>query len=515
MIEGFPPAPARIRLHEPRVAGNSVHFSWEVEGDEGLYRRPNFRLEFPEPLDVAAVPEGLWLRVMLICLHSQWTLLRPCRVEIPRSLPPEEREVWLRLIDAAVWTYEADNAVPGTGDHTQRSRRSVEIVDFGPPAGKLEPSTDRGRTVSSFSGGRDSLTQTAILRELGLDPILVTTISSREGSIEFETDRFYESLAETGRRTGAEMLTVSSDLRSCWDNFHPRAARYSVAVSETADTLLYLAVIVAVAWMRGARLCLLASEAEGQESVRVGGGIVQIEHHSYSMATQTALSRLLAPTGIECTSTTAPLEHFQIHRLLAHRYSELRDLQYSCYQQTSAEQPVCNACFTCFKASLYLISEGVSPSEIGSDGARVVVSRSNWRPYEAAGAHATGTAARVYARRMDDQLVRVLRRIDLDEFARLTDGEHLSPKSRESFEGLRAAAIAAPDPPPEPGYWSEYIDLMPEAIRPGIGSIFSEHFEPRVEPEGEDLVANTKLLLSWLTEPLEAAAPKERPHLSV
>ena len=37
---------------------------------------------------------------MMICLHTQWALLRPCKVVLPFQLPPGEHEFWMRFIDA-------------------------------------------------------------------------------------------------------------------------------------------------------------------------------------------------------------------------------------------------------------------------------------------------------------------------------------------------------------------------------------------------------------------------------
>ncbi len=120
-----------IRLEHPRVSSRAVDFRWTVTPATPLYRRTGFRLEFP--IDVATVPEPLWWRLALACLHSHWALLRPCRVVLPVRLAPGERELWLRLVDALTWSLE-DRAL-GAPDDTRR----VDLVESGPPLAPLAP----------------------------------------------------------------------------------------------------------------------------------------------------------------------------------------------------------------------------------------------------------------------------------------------------------------------------------------------------------------------------------------
>lgn len=493
--------PLTIRLEEPQVEGQVVRFSWSCDPETDFYRRSHFSLEFPAGVDVASVPEGLWLRVMMICLHSHWMLLRPCRVEIPRTLPGNEREFWLRLIDAATWTHEFDRAPAANLSRSEPTRREVEIVDFGPPAGKLLPAGDSGVVVASFSGGRDSLTQLGMLQEAGLNPLLVTTTSRREGSFEFETERFRRVLAETQERTGAELVEVKSDIRDCWMNNHPTAARYRVAVSELTDVLVYFSVCWATAWARGATDVFLGGEAEVQESVRADGGVAQVEHFAYAASTQIALSALAAPTGIANYSLISSLEHFQIHRVLGQRYPELRGLQYSCFQQQAGEN-VCSRCYSCFKSSLYLLSEDIAPAEIELDVNRALSSQPDWAPSDGRSSHTQTSVGRRYVMRMDDHLVRVLRRLDPERVAELAPAGRLSSEAAESLARLRATALAADDPPPEPGYRRGYVELLDEPLRGRIDAILSDHFEPAEPGHYLELLENTKMLGDWLVAPL-------------
>lgn len=494
-----------IRLLEPVVRGNEVEFVWSVEPDNGFYRDPRFTLSFPKSLDISKLPEGIWLRVMFICLHQHWTIQRPCRVVLPRRLPSGEREFWLRMIDAAMWTLENDLDTPDGPTFAERTARSVEIVETGPPAGELSPTAPQGVVAASFSGGRDSLVQTAMLNELGVKPVLVTTKSRREGSIEFETARFHMVLKEAQARMGLEHVEVSSNIRTCFVNNHPSAARYWLAVSELTDTLLYFSACWVVGWVRGAHAVFLASEAETQESIRRDGMVIQSEHFITSGATQRSLSALTAPTGIYYAGLTASLQQFQIQRLLDRRYAELSDLQYSCYMQGPG-QDVCNNCFNCLKTSLHKMADGIAPAEISIDINQVLDARSDWTP-EDDGEHRTSVGM-LFGERLNNHLVRVVRELDPERVAQFAPGGKLDVPALAGLERMRAVASAAPDPPDEPGYRSGYLELLDEPMRSGLARIFGEHFELEPVEEYEHLLANTRLLSDWVAAPLDAGRLK-------
>ncbi|MGK2876955.1 MAG: hypothetical protein ACSLFF_00020 [Solirubrobacterales bacterium] len=494
-----------IRLREPVVRGSEVDFAWSVEPDNGFYRDPQFTLSFPKSLDISKVPEGVWLRVMFICLHEHWAIQPPCRVVLPRRLPTGEREFWLRMIDAARWTLENDLDKPDGPTFAERTVRAVELVETGPPAGELSPAEPQGVVAASFSGGRDSLVQMAMLREIGVTPVLVTTKSSREGSIEFETARFREVLQEAQLRTGFEHVEVSSNMRTCFVNNHPAAARYWLAVSELTDTLLYFSVCWVVGWLRGASGVFLASEAETQESVRRDGMVIQSEHFVTSGATQRALSALTAPSGIYYAGLTASLQQFQIQRLLDQRYADLSDLQYSCFMQEPGED-VCSDCFNCLKTSLHKMSDGSSPAEISIDINRVLDTRSDWSP-EDDGEHRT-SVGKLFGERLNNHLTRVVRELDPERVAQFAPGGKLDPKALAGLERLRATAFDAPDPPGEPGYRAGYLDLLDEPMRSGLARIFDEHFEIEPTEQYAHLLENTRLLSDWIGAPLAAGRLK-------
>jgi 7-cyano-7-deazaguanine synthase in queuosine biosynthesis len=490
-----------IRLSEPVVRGNAVDFEWSLTPDVGFYRSPRFTLDFPDSVDVSRVPEGLWLRVMMTCLYQHWAVLRPCRVVLPRRLPVGEREFWNRMIDASVWAFEIDQDTPDGPTYAQRTSRAVEIVETGPAAGALEAATDRSGAVASFSGGRDSLTQMAMLDELGVESLLVTTTSRREGSIEFETARFRVVLEEVQARTGLERIEIKSDIRTCFVNNHPLVARYGLAASELTDTLLYFATCWATAAARGADSVFLASEAEVQESIRRDGMVVQMEHVGMSGVTQRALSALAAPTGIFYGGLTASLEHFQVQRVLDKRYPQLSDLQYSCYSQQPGED-VCNNCFNCLKTSLHKMSDGSPPAEIQIDLNRVLVTQSDWSPGD--DGEERGSIGSLYADRMNHHLVRVLRELDSDRVSKFAPGGVLSPEAEAGLARLRATAFAAPDPPAEPGYRAGYLELLEEPVSSGMNRLLRELFAAAPPESYGYMLENTRLLSEWIAAPLAA-----------
>lgn len=494
--------PTTIRLDEPRIDGQRVHFTWRSTPTCDIWLRQSFFLEFPDSVDLSQVPEGLWPRVMMLCLYGQWTLIDASRVVLPRQLPPEEIEVWQRMVDAGVWTNEANNQLAGDSSLVQRTSRRCEIVCEGPQAAPLTTTHSPGDLcVASFSGGRDSLTQLAILRELGTLPLLVMTRSEREGSIEFETERFEYVTAEAARRTGAELIEVRSDLRRIVDNFNWRAARYQLAVTEMTDICLYFANCLVVAAARGAGTIYLASESEIQTSARVDGMVIQSLHSIYAEVVHRSLTELFAAGGIAFRNMLGSLEHPQIHRLLALRYGELRDLQYSCYDQAEGED-VCCRCYNCFKMSLCLLNDGIEPSEVGLDLERVLAARRDWVPYGDNSAHAVGLVGPVYSRRLDDHLLRRLRAMTLEDVERLAPGGHLSDRARGDYERLRATAFSFDEPEPESGYLGAYVDLLPEPTAARLHEILGELFERDDSERGRQLLNNTVLLSSWITGPM-------------
>lgn len=496
-------APARtIRFDPPHVDGQRVRFSWSIDPDPGLYTRNEFSITFPARVELGRIPEQLWLRLPLICMHPHFALLRPCNVILPGELPDGEAEFWQRLIDAAIWTLESQVPDPGEASFTTRTRRGVEIASDGPPIGPLPPSPSTGGSVASFSGGRDSITQAALLLDTGQEPLLVTTISHRDGSREFDTGRFRAALDGTRRLTGLDVIEVESDFRANLNNFHPLASRCETAASVISDALLYFVNCLVVAWSRGATDVFLAHEAEGDSSVVRDGMVAQDCYFMYSTATILALDSLIAPAGIRYRNGIAGLEQLQVQQLLNARHPELRDLQYSCWSQEAGED-VCNRCFSCFKAALHLASDGIPPSRIGHDLDTLLIANRDWTPgAQLEHQELINEQHQHTIDWIDGQLVKILRELRQDDLAALVPDGRLSSQARAAFEQLHAMAMARPEPPARPGYLRGFVDLLDDPQRGRLEAIIAEHFEPEPVENYAGELARTKLLSEWVSAPL-------------
>ncbi len=488
-----------IALHEPEIGAHEVRFSWTVTPASELYERSSFYLRFGPEIDLTGVSRELWWRIGLMCLHPHWPLLRPCRVELPVRLPPGEAEFWLRLTDAAVATLEAH--VDGS-----ETARSIELIGTGPLLSAPSPSPGRGDgIVSCFSGGRDSITQAAMLREFGESPTLVSVTSPVGWSTEHDTPRRREVLAAVTTRTGLELVEVHSDLRgNCQNEFV--ASRYGVGVNECTDALLYLGAAVAVAAARGARLVAMASEAELQESVKRRGMVIQTRHFMYSAATHRALSALLETAGVSVASLTNSLFQSQIQRLLAERYPDLRDLQYSCWSMRR-DQAACSQCLECRRIALNLVAAGVAPSEAGIDLVTLLLSLSEWTPGERyLNQEQTQELPRhVVGRAMEMQELRCLAATPPSVVVAMLDGRG-TPDERERAKAIYGRLheyAAACRMEPEPGYLAGYLDLLAAPLRDGLEKIIEAHFAPAAPEHYAAIVTNTRLLSDWIADPLQ------------
>lgn len=487
-----------VTLQAPEVEGQEARFAWTVTPPSALYLRNEFRLRFPDSIDLGAVPEAIWWRVALICLHSHWPLLRPCAVELPVRLTAGERELWLRLLDAEVATLEAY----GGSSNTQRA---IELLDSGLPVQPLAPVPDNGAVAASFSGGRDSLTQTGMLCELGETPLLVATTAPIINSHDHLAKRRHEVMAEIVRRRPVELVEVTSDLRSCWDNQFP-TERFGVGVHEITDTFLYFASALVVAAARGIRHIFLASETEVQETVRRAGQIVQHKHFMYSAPTQRALQALLAPTRIRYSSLTYPLFQFQVQRLLSTRYRDLQDLQFSCWR-VEAHQTACSTCDECWRIALNLMAAGVPPAEAGIDLVELIGAMAAWRPrFDFASndyrGSDPGTPSEGVARTLDSQSLRCLRAVDSKQVAAFI-GESEQPAAGDAllaYEALRDWALSA-EVDPEPGYRAGFLGMLDGRVRDRLTSIFDEHFQRAPETSYEAALGRSTTLAEWIARP--------------
>jgi hypothetical protein len=487
----------RISVQQPGVSEHEVVFRWTVDPSSDLYRVTSFRLNFPDGVPLHEVPAALWWTVALLCLHPQWPLLRPCRVELPVELPPGEREFWLRLLDAAVATLEAHR---GSGN----VERSIELRDRGP---QIRPrhAPDHGAVATAFSGGKDSLLQVGLLTELGQQTIAVTTTSPLPPLSDHQTPRRRSVLEEISRRRNVELVEVGSDFRACWRNDFPGELGYPVAVNELTDAFLYLAAMLVVGWTRGAPRLLLASEAEVQESVVQDERVVQQRHFMYSAATQQAVDALLARYGMRHGSLIYPLRSGQVQRLLWTRYPDLRGLQYSCWRVGPGEA-TCSACSQCLRIALAALAAGGSPAEMGIDLARLLVSMRDWLPSRPSGA---GLPDDQVKRSLHAQVARDLAATPLGKIAReLRARDSRRFISRDTVRALRAYArlrsrvLAEIQPGPAPGYRAGYLALVDAGLRDRVAAIYDEAFPRAPAAEHADLLDRTRSLAGWIAAPL-------------
>lgn len=487
-----------ITLQPPEVSGQEVLFRWTVDPPSDLYRSTSFRLSFPASVPLREVPPALWWTVALLCLHPQWPLLRPCRVELPLELPPGEREFWLRLLDAAVITLEAHR---GSGDVA----RSIELRDEGPRLVRPPSVSDRGAVATAFSGGKDSLLQVGLLTELGEPLIAVTTTSPMPDFSDHVTARRRFVLEEISRRRNVELVEVVSDLRACWRNDFPGEVGYPIAVNELTDAFLYLAATLVVGWTRGAPQLFLASEAEVQETVLRDERVVQHQHFMYSAATQQAVDALLARYGIRYGSLLYPLRSGQVQRLLWTRYPDLRGLQYSCWR-VGPDEATCSACSQCLRIALGALAAGGSPAEMGIDLARLLVRMRDWSPSPLSGAGLPDDQVRAS---LHGQIARDLAAMPLGAVAReLRARDPRRFISRDIVRALRAYArlrsrvLAEIQPGPAPGYRAGYLALVDTRLRDRLAAIYDEAFPRAPAAEHADLLDRTRSLARWIAAPL-------------
>ena len=481
-----------IRLEPPRIDGNSVEFRWTVTPATWLHKRTSFRLDFPDEVDVSAVPEALWWRIGLICLHPLWPLLRPCRVVLPVRLAPGEREAWLRMCDAAVWTME-ERRTDGVHD----TARTIDLVESGPALEPLAPPEGgAGDLVAAcFSGGRDSLTQMAMLHALDRPCVLVTTTSPLPPIFDHTAAGRYRTFSEVVRRRDVELLDVRSDYRENLDHAFALAP-YGYSVNELTDCLLYLAVSLAVAYARGAGTVALAAEAEAHMTDRVDGRIIRHPLFMCSATTQRALTGVLAATGIGFTSITAPLRAYQVHRVFAWRYTDLLDLQFSCWL---SEDRACSACIKCGAVAFNLMGVGVDPARIGIDLGTLLDVPAVWPDRTNVDPHAEeDSPGKRHNHLREQQVQRVLRATTPEQVAAWA-----GPDVAATYARRRTEALLDELPPPEPGYCAAFVELLPEGLRDGVRAIADGAAKPLGTGEDAGWLRDITTLSDWIAAPLQ------------
>jgi hypothetical protein len=493
-----------IRLAAPRIAGDRIEFAWSVDPETLLHVRTSFFLRFPPSVDPSSVPERLLWVLAMLSLHPLWALLRPCRVHLPVRLGDGEAEFWLRLLDATVMTLEGNRG----GDHVARS---IQIVEKGQPLAAVAPLPELGRCAAAFSGGKDSLLQTALLSELVPELLLVTTSSPMPPLHDHVTERRRQVLRDiVARRANVTLIEVESDLRSSWRNDFPPSVGYRVAVNELVDTFLYLSALLAAGWTRGVTHLFLASEAEVQENVELGGQIVQHPHAMYSVATQAAVSALLSRFGIRYSSLLSPLRSEQVQRLLWTRYSDLSDLQYSCWR-VGPHEATCSSCSQCLRVAFAVLAIGESPQRMGIDLVKLIGTMQRW---EARGSDAPALLPcdRV-AVELHAQTVRSIMTTPVSRFAKAlaSSGRLLTPRGLLAIDRFRRLRrrLRRIATPPAPGYRPSYLEHVDPLVRERIAAIYADSLFPESGDRYEAMRQRGAGLAQWIAEPLETEAAVE------
>ena len=495
-----PHAVHRVRLDEPLIGEHEVVFGWDVTPNSDLYQANGFRLSFPPELDLASVPRSLWLRLALICLHPHWALLRPCRVELPFHLGYGEREFWLRLTEVVAVQLEA------YGEAKSR-RPALDLLDEGPTLRPAPILARSGRVAASFSGGKDSLTQSALLAELTDRPLLVTTTSPVPWANDHIGAARARVMAEITGRLPVELVEVRSDFRACWDNAFPSRQGCLLSVNELTDVLLYQATTIAVAAASGITRSFMASEADLQYNVSGNGEVIQHGHFASSAVTHGALDRLLRAFGLRLGSITYPLHTPQVQALLWRRYHDLTDLQFSCWQAADGGQ-ACSTCAQCIEIALLILAQGLTPRRAGIDPVQVLAAWAEPRPNQY-----QERAPRLHPTRSPrDKLYRILQGMPVECVAAILSADPVARKddrlqeALDAYQRLRERA-ARLSPPPAPGYITGFLELVDDDLRGGLRTILDQYFTAAPADEFAPMVGRSRSLARWIADPLTRRAP--------
>ena len=211
-------------------------------------------------------------------------------------------------------------------------------------------------------------------------------------------------------------------------------------------------------------------------------------------------------------SLTNALAQFQVQRLLAEHYPELRDLQYSCWELTS-DQTACSRCQECRGIALNLAAYGVAPAVAGIDLVELLLAHRDWRPgerYVNRPQFGAASPRRRAGRAIEMQALRCLAAITPEQMAALFDGatdrRRASAGAGDLRDLARSGARARASNPsrataPDISNWS------PKSCARACARSSSSTSCPSRRSGYADELANTRLLTRWITAPLTAAAP--------
>lgn len=492
-----------ITLLPPRVEAHAVEMAWTVTPPSPVYARPSFRLEFPETVDVRAVPPLLWWNLVMSCLCPTWLFQQPCRIHLPVRLQPGAREAWLRWLTLQWHSLEAYRGHAATVP-------AVEIIEGDADLPPLVPLPDHGRCATAFSGGKDSLLQVGLLTALTESPVLVAVTMPLPGLNDHTTARRREVFAQMRRRRPqAELVEVRANFRTCWHNAVSREAGFRVAITETTDTHLYAAALAVVGWVRGATHLFLASETEVQEVVEHEGRLVFHPHMMYSMPPQQLWSALLGPAGLRHGSLTWPLRSAQVQDLLWRRYPDLRDLQYSCWR-LGPDEATCSRCSQCLRLAFTAMALGKNPETMGIDLVRLMTFAQSWSPRHASVPDAAATVLPDVGvgQALEAQLWRVVRATPRWRvLVARTAGRPGRWLRRETwamcrpYRRLRALADTFPDTP-APGFRAGFLPALDPLLREPVTALYRQYFQEEAASVHADTLSRLARAVAFLTAPL-------------
>lgn len=355
---------ASLRIFEPETIGNRVLFRWECTPPHPLFLRDRCTVEYPFSIEDNGFPHSMWWSVLLGCMYPAWNFLEDYTVVCEGTVSRAEREVWSRLADFERWMFKR---VPG-GDPVKR-----------PFTVEAHESTARPRAVHRmargaaccFSGGKDSLVQAGLLREMGVPTSLVNTVSARPGTHDHDSQRRSRTISYFEASAWGDMIRVWSDIRSCFDNDYPHHRATGIKFNEVADCPIYASLALPVAWYHNREYVLLASEWEISKIDRTSRSLVPHKYAMYSIPTFAGVDAVWRTLfGIGYSSLLFPLPIFCVQALLCRRYEDLLPLQDSCWR-TDGVQDYCNECTKCLLTAVVLMAYRIPPDELGIDVTRL------------------------------------------------------------------------------------------------------------------------------------------------
>jgi hypothetical protein len=479
----------QVKFSPLEFTDSQVKVKWTVHPESIIYRQTSFTLDFGAALDPRTLPLKLWWTVVLLTIHSHWNLLRPCRVVLPVSLSAGEIEYWQRLLDLQRVTLEKYR---GTADF----ERTIEIACDGPVLAEENLPSPVERWATAFSGGKDSLVQTALLCELTERPLLVNVSSPMPPLIDNDWPYRDRTMNEIVRRRDVELVIVKSDLRNIWPHYEiPHKLGYQLSMGLLGDTHFYIAIMFAVAASRGVRRLSLAVEIENDQSEDYHGRTAFYDFNTtYALPLLMIIDRLLNRFGMEFGSLLIPFNHYQIEKLIRKRYADLADLQISCFWMEKPTERSCSRCAKCIRIAMLLLSMGEDPATLDIDLTRMFTPPYNYDPIKTmlggrtmayAAAKIDKSAARQFFP-VGNLLERLVRREPqaFREFKQVVDGFAAYTKPEIEMTHL------------------EYFRYIPEALRDRIKAISLQYWPDCDQTTYVPNPLRIDPLVEWVTQTL-------------